>query len=86
MISVYGSTGFIGSHYCDLYNDNVIRINRNTRDPQSKDILYFISTVTNYNVFDNPHLDINTNLNVLVQTLESCRKKYDSDFTFNFIL
>jgi nucleoside-diphosphate-sugar epimerase len=85
MISVYGSTGFIGSHYCDLYNDNVIRINRNTRDPQSKDILYFISTVTNYNVFDNPHLDINTNLNVLVETLESCRKKYNSDFVFNFI-
>ena len=85
MISVYGSTGFIGSHYSDLYNDNVIRINRNTRDPQSKDILYFISTVTNYNVFDNPHLDINTNLNVLVETLESCRNKYGSDFTFNFI-
>jgi nucleoside-diphosphate-sugar epimerase len=85
MISVYGSTGFIGSHYSDLYNDNVIRINRNTRDPQSKDILYFISTVTNYNVFDNPHLDINTNLNVLVETLESCRKKYNSDFVFNFI-
>ena len=88
MISVYGSTGFIGSFYCNLYPDEVARVKRwpeGNKRPHSKDILYLISTVHNYNIFDNPFLDINTNLNVLIETLESCRKKYNSDFTFNFI-
>jgi len=85
MISVYGSTGFIGSCYCNLYSDKIIPINREQREPQSKNILYLISTTHNYNVFDRPLLDINTNLNVLIETLESCRKKYNSDFIFNFI-
>jgi len=85
MISVYGSTGFIGSCYCNLYSDKIIPINREQREPQSKNILYFISTITNYNVFSDPHLDINTNLNVLIEILESCRSKYNSSFVFNFI-
>ena len=84
-VSVYGSTGLIGGFYCNLYPNEIIKVERNERSPHSKDILYLISTVDNYNVFDNPLLDINTNLNVLIETLESCRKKYNSDFTFNFI-
>ena len=85
MISVYGSTGFIGSCYCNIYSDNTVTIDREQRRPKSKDILYLISTVDNYNIFNKPVLDVNTNLNVLLETLESCRKKYNSDFTFNFI-
>ena len=84
MISVYGSTGFIGSKFCSLYKNDCIKIKRDSRAPQSDNILYFISTIDNYNIFDNPKLDINTNLNVLIDTLEECRK-YSPNITFNFI-
>ncbi len=85
MLSVYGSTGFIGENYCSCYPDSHIRIDRNEREPSSLDVLYLISTVHNYNIFDKPNLDINTNLNLLIDTLEACRQKYNSDFIFNFI-
>lgn len=82
MISVYGGTGFIGSSFCNLYSDKIIKIPRESREPQSKDILYFISTTTNYNILDNLHLDINTNLNVLMEVLQYCK---DNDVIFNFV-
>ena len=85
IISIYGSTGFIGEGYCAHYPENHIRIDRNIRKPASLDILYLISTIDNYNIFDNPNLDINTNLNLLIDTLEACRLKYGSDFVFNFV-
>ena len=50
MISVYGGTGFIGGAFCDLYPDEVIKIPRESRKPESKDILYLISTTSNYNI------------------------------------
>lgn len=84
-ISIYGSTGFIGSNYCDSFPKGHIKISRNSREPESSNILYFISTIHNYNVFDNPNLDINTNLNLLIDTLEAARKKYENNFVFNFI-
>ncbi len=68
-VSVFGSTGFIGSRFCSLYSNEVIPINREMRIPESNDILYLISTTTNYNVFSDLHLDINTNLNVLMDIL-----------------
>ena len=52
--------------------------------PKSKDVLYFISTVDNYNIFSDPFLDVETNLNVLIKTLEACRE-YSNETTFNFI-
>lgn len=84
-ISVYGGTGFIGSNFCSLFPDNSIVIPRNNREPESNEILYFLSTVNNYNVFSDPSLDINTNLNILIETLESCKQKYDTDFIFNYV-
>ena len=48
------------------------------------DILYLISTIDNYNVFVNPHLDINTNLTTLVKVLENWKNNYPHG-TFNFI-
>ena len=84
-ISIYGSTGFIGSNYCDSFPEDHIKISRDSREPESPNILYFISTIHNYNVFDNPNLDINTNLNLLIDTLEAARKKYENSFVFNFI-
>ena len=85
MISVYGGTGFIGSNFYSLFKNDVVLVDRESRAPLSPNILYLISTITNYNVFDKPNLDINTNLNLLIDTLEACLLKYDSNFTFNFI-
>ena len=85
MISVYGSTGFIGSRYLKMYSDSAIPIARSEDAPQSKDILYFISTTHNYHIFDEPHRDIETNLNKLISVLEASRKSYSKSITFNFI-
>ncbi len=57
-ISVYGATGFIGGTFCGMYPDNVIEIPREERKPKSKNILYLISTISNYNVFDDLQLDV----------------------------
>ena len=83
--SVFGGTGFIGSNYCGMYQDETTIIPRNERIPLTPNILYFISTIHNYNVFDDPHLDVNTNLNLLISVLEESRKKYGNNFVFNFI-
>lgn len=81
-ISVYGGTGFIGGSFCNLFSDQIIKIPRDSREPQSKDVLYFISTTTNYNVFEDLHVDINTNLNLLMEVLEYCKSE---DIVFNFV-
>jgi nucleoside-diphosphate-sugar epimerase len=81
-ISVYGGTGFVGSVFSRLYADDVIVIPREERQPQSNNIVYFLSTTSNYNVFEDLHLDINTNLNVLMEVLEYCK---DTDTIFNYI-
>jgi nucleoside-diphosphate-sugar epimerase len=81
-ISVYGATGFIGNYFCNLFAKDTIKIDRSERAPQSKEILYFISTTDNYNVYDKPQHDIYTNLTVLMETLSQCK---DQDITFNFI-
>lgn len=83
-ISVYGSTGFIGSHFLGMYFQNSIPISREQNEPMSNDILYLISTNHNYHVFDDVHKDINTNLNKLVDVLEACRKS-GRECTFNFV-
>jgi nucleoside-diphosphate-sugar epimerase len=81
-ISVYGSTGFIGEAFCNLYPDEVFKIPRDSRPPVTKDILYFISTTTNYNVYEDLNIDINTNLNVLMDVLQYCK---DKDIVFNYV-
>jgi nucleoside-diphosphate-sugar epimerase len=85
-ISVYGGTGFIGSRFCELYRDTVIKINRNDNDSKSNNILYFISTVDNYNIHSDLKKDINTNLVKLVEVLEYIKQNKDfNDFVFNFV-
>ena len=81
-ISVYGGTGFIGESFCNLFSDQIIKIPRDSREPQSKNILYFISTTTNYNFYSDLFVDINTNLKILMEVLQNCK---DQDITFNFI-
>ena len=83
MISVFGASGFIGSSFCLLYNDETISIDRNDNNSKSDNILYTISTVDNYNVHTDPYLDINTNLIKLISVLEQCKNSKNT--TFNFI-
>lgn len=82
-LSVYGSSGFIGSRFCSMF-DNTIQIPRGENAPLSGEVLYFISTTHNYNIFSEPHLDIDTNLSKLVSVLEACRKT-KPDTVFNFV-
>ncbi len=80
-LSIYGSTGFIGSNFKNIYPSH-ISIKRNERKPLSKDILYFISTVDNYNIFDKITLDVDTNLKILCEVLQHCK---DKNITINYI-
>ena len=59
-ISVYGGTGFVGGIFCQTYSEETIVIPREERKPQSNNILYFLSTTSNYNVFQDLHVDIDT--------------------------
>jgi nucleoside-diphosphate-sugar epimerase len=81
-INVFGGSGFIGGRFCELYKDNVVIQNRQEYKPKTNDLLYFISTVDNYNIHKDLHLDINTNLNVLMSVLENIDKE---NTTINFV-
>ena len=83
MISVFGSTGFIGSNFCKFYPNEVKEIKRGFYKPETNNVLYLISTNHNYNVFTNPFLDVDTNLTVLIKTLENCKDK--ENLVFNFV-
>ena len=80
-LSIFGSTGFIGSNFVRLF-PNHIRINKHSLKPETEDILYLISTVDNYNVFEDITKDVKINLELLCKVLENCKTK---EITFNFI-
>jgi len=81
-ISVFGSTGFIGDVFCRKYPEQIIRIPRESREPASDNILYLISTTSNYNVLENLKLDVDVNLAVLMEVLEYCK---DEKLVFNYV-
>lgn len=81
-LSVFGSTGYIGNTFCELFPDRIVRIPREDRNFDSKEVLYFISTTTNQNIFKDLHVDIDTNLSLFVDILSNCK---DKDVIFNFI-
>jgi nucleoside-diphosphate-sugar epimerase len=89
LINVFGGSGFVGSRYVDLTaNPNHTNIIVNDREDYEvkdnvKDVVYFISTIDNYNVHTDLHIDIDTNLTTLMYVLESLKGK--GDITFNFI-
>ncbi len=80
-LSIYGSTGFIGSNFIKMYPEHTL-ISREDRKPLTNQILYLISTVDNYNVFKDTSIDVRTNLSILCEVLNYCKKK---DMVFNFI-
>lgn len=85
-ISVYGATGFIGSRFCDLYSNAVVKIGRDESSPLTKNILYLISTVDNYNVHTNLKVDVETNLVKLMNVLTQIKNDPDrEDYVFNFV-
>lgn len=92
-LTILGGRGFVGGTYVkDYYHHavgNIVSVNaREDYGVYSKDVLHFISTVHNYNVFDNPHVDIDTNLTVLINVLENWRKYQErtgEQGVFNFI-
>lgn len=84
-ISVFGAFGFVGGEFCRANLQDVIRIPKPEVVPPTNNILYFISTTDNYNVFDNVTVDIETNLLHLVEVLDACQKTYKNNFVFNFV-
>jgi nucleoside-diphosphate-sugar epimerase len=83
-LNVFGGKGFVGSRFVDLTPDCIIN-ERNDYQVKSKNILYFISTIDNYNVFTDPYVDIDTNLTTLVRVLSSIKEEDRPFTTFNFI-
>lgn len=81
-ISIFGGTGFVGSRFCDLSTHNCKKIKRESRMPESDDILYLISTTHNYHVFDDVHKDVDVNLTILLDVLKNLKPEKS---TFNFI-
>lgn len=81
-ISVYGSHGFIGSEFCRQFPSDTVRIPKEQLEPVTPIILDFVSTTDNYNVFDSPTLDIETNLIHLMEVLDACHRKYGNKFTY----
>lgn len=83
-VSVFGASGFIGGRFCDMYNDRVLKMDRDDYVSKTNQILYFISTIDNYNVHSNLHIDIDTNLSVLMDVLGKIDKN-DKNLVFNFV-
>jgi len=81
-ISVFGGTGFVGSEFCRVTKKEISLIPRESRKAQTRDSIFFISTTDNYNVFEDLHKDIDTNLKVLMDVLKNLKP---GESTFNFI-
>ena len=84
MISVFGSTGFVGSNFVAMFKEECLPIARYENKSYSDDVLYMISTTDNYNIFDKPNLDIDTNITKLICVLEDYRKSGRRG-VFNFV-
>ena len=81
MVNLFGR-GFVGNHYLKLFPCLVNDRNDSVPQIQQGQILYTISTVDNYNILDNPYIDIETNLTKLISVLEHCRTR---SVVFNFV-
>lgn len=83
MIQVFGGRGFVGSAFCKKYHHESHAVSREQLEvPDNSTILYLISTVDNYNVLENPFIDIETNLIHLMKVLDANKNK---NITFHFV-
>jgi nucleoside-diphosphate-sugar epimerase len=78
---IFGGSGFVGSELVKQI-ENCIVTPRRDYTVEGCDIIYLISTVSNYNVKTDPLIDIDTNLTTLMQVLRQCKNR---NLTFNFI-
>jgi len=88
IINVFGGNGFVGSEFIRSTKTPWIVNDRDDFEVRSDNVVYFISTVDNYNVHRDSLLDINTNLVVLMKVLDSFRsysEKTGNKGCFNFI-
>ncbi len=83
-ISVFGGTGFVGSKFVELTKQETFIEPRENRLPKNKDVLFLISTTHNYHVFDDVQKDVDTNLKILLETLNQFKEKHPGG-TFNFV-
>ena len=82
-VSVFGATGFVGSNFVKQANCHIQE--RDNLVPETNNILWLISTLSNYNVFDNLTIDVETNLILLLKMLDNAHKKFGEDFCVNYI-
>lgn len=80
-INVFGGRGFVGSNYVNR-TPNCIVNDRNDYAVYGNNIVYFISTNTNYNVFNDPFVDIDTNLTVLMKVLSNITDRENTVVNF----
>lgn len=82
-IQIFGGHGYVGGNYAKFVRDAIVVEKTDyTVNKNASDVVYFISTVSNYNVLNDPYLDINTNLTLLMRILEQCK---NTNTVFNFI-
>lgn len=80
-LSIYGGTGILGSYYRNIFP--TLLVPRAQLEPNSPEVLYLISTTDNATYKEDPLIDVNTNLVVLMKRLDRCRDYGIT--TFNFI-
>lgn len=83
-ISVFGSTGFIGSHFLNFSKNSVVAMKRDDRQSLTSRILYFIGTNHNYNVLENYLLDVQVNLVHFLEVLNASRTLH-KELEINFV-
>lgn len=80
-LNIFGGSGFVGSAYVEKFPGAVVN-DRDDYVPKTQNILYLISTGDNYNVFEDLHKDIDTNLSTLMNVLESISEPKNTVFNF----
>ncbi|MHA2246902.1 MAG: NAD-dependent epimerase/dehydratase family protein [Candidatus Hodarchaeales archaeon] len=83
-ISLFGK-GFVGGEFYNQFKKQVAVQERNNLVSQTPEIINFISTVHNYNVYTDPYIDTETNILLLIRMLENARAVFGQDVEFNHI-
>lgn len=78
-LGIYGASGIIGSNFTRLFGGEPIK--RSQKIPPTKEILYLISTTSNF--YDNAFIHGDTNITCLLERLEACA--HSKVKIFNFI-
>ena len=73
-ISVFGSTGFIGSNWMKLYEDISYPEERNSLIPKYNNVLYMRGTTSNYGIFEDVSKDVRDNLLLFTETIKNLKQ------------